>query len=253
MKTHLRTAMVSTIIALLIFGNVRYLPAHEKETPTQASISAINVQSPSSFNLSNENASVPALKRLKSLKAQVRFSSQPQPAYVSESSQTAESEPERKTRTTQTYGDVIPAQYGKAYGVLSCAAIDLSENLIWGDDQALIDAKNGVCEYANSPQVGYAGCHLLAAHNNGAFGKLESIKIGDLVSVETDYGNYVYSVDSCQDGTVTADAGTVIADDGTVLISLDDPVDRLYMYTCYPFGYFGATDKRYVVRATLVE
>lgn len=94
---------------------------------------------------------------------------------------------------------------------------------------------------------------MLCAHNNGAFSLLQYVSIGDKFVVDTNYGRYVYQVDSAHAGTVTADGGTVVADDGTVLVNLADGMDRLYMYTCYPFGYYQSTPQRYVVMATLVS
>lgn len=161
-----------------------------------------------------------------------------------------EAEPEPKT---SVWGAVTPAGYGTSYGTISCSKIGLYSSLIWGDDQGLLDSRKGVCQYTGSYQVGYGGCHLLCAHNNGAFSLLQYVSIGDKFVVDTNYGRYVYQVDSARAGTVTADGGTVVADDGTVLVNLADGTDRLYMYTCYPFGYYQSTPQRYVVRATLVS
>lgn len=161
-----------------------------------------------------------------------------------------EVEPEPKT---SVWGAVTPAGYGTSYGTISCSEIGLYSSLIWGDDQGLLDSRKGVCQYTGSYQVGYGGCHLLCAHNNGAFSLLQYVSIGDKFVVDTNYGRYVYQVDSARAGTVTADGGTVVADDGTVLVNLADGTDRLYMYTCYPFGYYQSTLQRYVVRATLVS
>lgn len=94
---------------------------------------------------------------------------------------------------------------------------------------------------------------MLCAHNNGAFSLLQYVSIGDKFVVDTNYGQFVYQVDSACAGTVTSDGGTVVADDGTVLVNLADGMDRLYMYTCYPFWYYQSTPQRYVVRATLVS
>lgn len=52
-------------------------------------------------------------------------------------------------------------------------------------------------------------------------------------------------------GYVSSDASTVIADDGTVLVNFTDGIDKLIMYTCYPFGYYSPTNQRYVVQAVL--
>lgn len=161
-----------------------------------------------------------------------------------------ETEPELRT---SVWGAVTPASYGTSYGTISCSKIGLYSSLIWGDDQGLLDSRKGVCQYTGSYQVGYGGCHLLCAHNNGAFSLLQYVSIGDKFVVDTNYGQFVYQVDSARAGTVTSDGGTVVADDGTVLVNLADGMDRLYMYTCYPFGYYQSTPQRYVVMATLVS
>ena len=69
--------------------------------------------------------------------------------------------------------------------------------------------------------------------------------------MDTDYGEYVYSVTLAKPGYVSSDASTVIADDGTVLVDFSDGIDKLIMYTCYPFGYYDSTNQRYVVQAVL--
>ena len=116
----------------------------------------------------------------------------------------------------------------------------------------MINTAQGVYEYTGTSQIGYPGCHLLAAHNSSVFSLLQYASVGDIFTVTTEYGRYAYEVDSCRSGNVTADAETIVASDGTVLVNLEDSDDRLYMYTCYPFGYYGATNQRYVVRATLI-
>ena len=40
-------------------------------------------------------------------------------------------------------------------------------------------------------------------------------------------------------------------DDGTVLVNFTDGIDKLIMYTCYPFGCYSPTNQRYVVQAVL--
>lgn len=152
---------------------------------------------------------------------------------------------------TSVWGDVTPATYGLAYGTITCDDIGLDAPLVWGDDQIILNQRGGVYQYPSSAQIGYSGCHLLCSHNDSTLSSLEYVSIGDEFVVTTDYGKYVYVVDSAQAGTVTDDASTVIGEDGSVLVDLSDENDRLYMYTCYPFGYYEATSQRYVVRATL--
>lgn len=167
----------------------------------------------------------------------------------------AQQEEERQrilNSTTYVWDEVSAPVYGQSYASITCDEIGLSSRLYWGDDQSMINTAQGVYEYTGTSQIGYPGCHLLAAHNNSVFSLLQYASVGDIFTVTTEYGRYAYEVDSCRNGNVTADAETIIADDGTVLVNLGDSNDRLYMYTCYPFGYYGATNQRYVVRATLI-
>ena len=154
--------------------------------------------------------------------------------------------------TTYVWSKVSTPTYGQSYASITCDEIGLSSRLYWGDDQSMINTAQGVYEYTGTSQIGYPGCHLLAAHNSSVFSLLQYASVGDIFTVATEYGRYAYEVDSCRSGNVTADAGTIVASDGTVLVNLGDSDDRLYMYTCYPFGYYGATNQRYVVRATLI-
>lgn len=122
---------------------------------------------------------------------------------------------------------------------------------VWGDDQSLLNQRGGVYQYPGSYQVGVTGGHLLCSHNDSVFSLLQYVSIGDDFVVDTDYGEYVYSVTLAMPGYVSSDASTVIADDGTVLVNFTDGIDKLIMYTCYPFGYYSPTNQRYVVQAVL--
>lgn len=122
---------------------------------------------------------------------------------------------------------------------------------VWGDDQSLLNQRGGVYQYPGSYQVGVTEGHLLCSHNDSVFSLLQYVSIGDDFVVDTDYGEYVYSVTLAMPGYVSSDASTVIADDGTVLVNFTDGIDKLIMYTCYPFGYYSPTNQRYVVQAVL--
>lgn len=152
---------------------------------------------------------------------------------------------------TSVWGDVAPAAWGQAYGTITCDAIGLNASLIWGDDQSLLNQRGGVYQYPGSYQVGVTEGHLLCSHNDSVFSLLQYVSIGDNFVVDTDYGEYVYSVTLAKPGYVSSDASTVIADDGTVLVNFTDGIDKLIMYTCYPFGCYSPTNQRYVVQAVL--
>jgi LPXTG-site transpeptidase (sortase) family protein len=92
---------------------------------------------------------------------------------------------------------------------------------------------------------------LICSHNYGEFAKLANLSIGDKIIIQTDYGKYVYRVTLAKSGEVTSDSTNIIDKNGTALLDLNNSVDMLYMYTCYPFGFYGATNQRYVVQAVL--
>ena len=178
----------------------------------------------------------------------------PEPAAFPEPSPTPQPEPSpgptpEPAAATSVWGDIAPAAWGQAYGTITCDAIGLNASLIWGDDQSLLNQRGGVYQYPGSYQVGVTGGHLLCSHNDSVFSLLQYVSIGDNFVVDTDYGEYVYSVTLAKPGYVSSDASTVIADDGTVLVNFTDEIDKLIMYTCYPFGYYSPTNQRYVVQA----
>lgn len=151
------------------------------------------------------------------------------------------------------YGEVVPASYGNTYASIECKKAGIDTSIIWGDDETCLGRSSYVSQYVGSKQIGDIGGHLLCAHNYGVFSKLARVSLGDTFIVRTAYGTYVYQVDFCGFGTVTEAGDNIVSADGVALIDLSDTEDRLYMYTCYPFGYYGATSQRYVVRATIVS
>lgn len=147
---------------------------------------------------------------------------------------------------------VVPATYGTKYGTISCGSAGISADLVWGDDYGILGLNNTVAQYTGSNQIGYGGCHLLLSHNYSVFSNLQYVSYGDVFTIVTTYGTYQYQVDQIESGYVTGDSGNIVSSDGNYLVNLQDSVDRLYMYTCYPFDFYDATEQRYVVRATRI-
>ena len=175
---------------------------------------------------------------------------EPSPSPIPEPTPSPTPAPTHEPATaTSVWGDVAPAARSQAYGTITCDAIGLSASLIWDDDQSLLNQRGGVYQYPGSYQVGVTGGHLLCAHNDSVFSLLQYVSIGDDFVVNTDYGEYVYSITLAKPGYVSSDASTVIADDGTVLVNFTDGIDKLIMYICYPFGYYSPTNQKYVVQA----
>lgn len=92
----------------------------------------------------------------------------------------------------------------------------------FGDNHSVL--RKGVGMWMNSRFCGQAGKTVLSAHVTSHFYELEDTEVGDLVTVDTVYGQYTYQVSETQ-----------IFDyrDETLLMP-DGEEDTLLMYTCYP-------------------
>ena len=82
---------------------------------------------------------------------------------------------------------------------------------------------------------------LLLRHRDSVFRNLGDLKLGDFLTVKTDYGKFVYEVQKIR---------IVKADDRTVIVPTPDAV--LTLSTYYPFRFIGNAPKRYIVQAGLV-
>jgi sortase A len=98
-----------------------------------------------------------------------------------------------------------------------------------------------VGHYVGSVLPGVSDNSVLAGHRDSVFRNLGDVKLGDLMTVRTDYGVFVYEVHKIR---------IVKADDKTVIVPTADAV--LTLSTCYPFRYVGNAPKRYIVQAGLV-
>ena len=103
------------------------------------------------------------------------------------------------------------------------------------------ELKKGVGHYVGSVLPGVSDNSVLAGHRDSVFRNLGEVKLGDLMTVRTDYGVFVYEVHKIR---------IVKADDKTVIVPTDEAV--LTLSTCYPFRFVGNAPKRYIVQAGLV-
>ena len=103
------------------------------------------------------------------------------------------------------------------------------------------ELKKGVGHYVGSVLPGVSDNSVLAGHRDSVFRNLGNVKLGDLMTVRTDYGVFVYEVHKIR---------IVKADDKTVIVPTADSV--LTLSTCYPFRFVGNAPKRYIVQAGLV-
>ncbi len=113
--------------------------------------------------------------------------------------------------------------------------------LYFGDSKAIL--RKGVGQYMGSNFPGEGKTIITSAHNNSYYNCLQYLETGDTVTIETNYGTYVYEV-----------AETAIkpnTDKSALRLAAEE--ETLVMYTCYPFDQRGLTSKRYFVYAKLIS
>ncbi len=93
----------------------------------------------------------------------------------------------------------------------------------------------------HTPLPGQAGNVVLVGHRDTHFSQLKSLKAGDEIHTQTQYGDSVYLVSEMR-----------IAHQDQILLTQQTQDDRLTLITCYPFDDpMPNTPWRYVVTATL--
>lgn len=128
---------------------------------------------------------------------------------------------------------------GSVFGSLYIARLDKEIPIIEGTGAK--ELKQGVGHYVGSVLPGFSDNSVLAGHRDSVFRNLGNIQLGDLLTVRTDWGLFVYEVNKIR---------IVQADDKTVIVPTSDAV--LTLSTCYPFRFVGNAPQRYIVQAGLV-
>jgi len=130
--------------------------------------------------------------------------------------------------------------FGDKFGDLVIKTADINVPVYHGDREE--ELLKGVGHYNGSRFPGEGSNVVLAGHRNSVFGKLKNVAKGDIVSFNTTYGEYIYSITEIK---------IVNGNDSSIVQPLNS--EKLTMYTCYPFDYIGSAPKRYVVICDLVK
>jgi sortase A len=137
--------------------------------------------------------------------------------------------------------DIQYPRLGELYAMLTCERIQLDVPVYWGDTTKILNA--GVGQYMGSFLPGFDRSILLSAHNTTYFKPIEQIIVGDIVSYDTNYGEFQYIVEEVSIMSV-GEAEDIL----NQLLALHE--EKLIMYTCYPFqSLVGSKDKRIFVFA----
>lgn len=145
------------------------------------------------------------------------------------------------------YTDTVPSsvmtfpKYGDCYGELRIESADIKAPLYYGDNDKLL--KKGVCQYIGTMFIGSGTTVLISGHNNTYLHTLGAVEVGDKIEIDTNYGSYVYEVDSV----------TIEKANDSSWYNLDADHENLELYTCYPFDALGITRYRFCVGARYVS
>lgn len=140
---------------------------------------------------------------------------------------------------TQEVPRYVTPHVGSVFASLSIPRLKKVFPIVEGTETSQL--KKGIGHYLGSVLPGFADNSVLAGHRDSYFRNLGQIKIGDLMTVTTDWGVFVYEVHRIR---------IVKADDKTVIVPTPNAV--LTLSTCYPFRFIGNAPKRYIVQAGLV-
>lgn len=127
--------------------------------------------------------------------------------------------------------------YETIYGQITCARIGLDAPLIFGDSMNALD--EGAAQSTASFIPGYGGTILAGGHNNTYFNCLQNITEGDVIRIDTSYGQYAYQVSSV----------SIHDKNDSDAYPLSRDREQLILYTCHPFDALGTVSNRYFVYA----
>lgn len=131
--------------------------------------------------------------------------------------------------------------YKEKYATIKIPTISLELPVYHGDTLDIL--KYGVGHYAGSYFPGEGGSIIMAAHNNeGFFRRLPEVKIEDIITISTIYGEFTYQVTNT----------LITSENDLASFPIKDTEELLILYTCYPVTAIGHTDSRYLVYAKKV-
>ncbi len=137
---------------------------------------------------------------------------------------------------------IVYPKRGALYAKLAIESVGLITDVYFDDSDAAL-SRGGVGQNYSSKIPGYGKPILISGHNNGKFNALQHVKVGDVVTITTNYGIYEYQIREC----VVKDKD----DPGAVDLTKDQ--EELTLYTCYPFTMLGLTRQRYFVYADKIS
>ena len=141
-----------------------------------------------------------------------------------------------ENESTVNMSEIQVPESNTRYGTISCERIALSAPLYYGDNEAVL--QDGTGQYPNNTLPGMGKPMLVSGHDVTYFEPLADVKIGDIITIVTDYGTFRYGVTSKK----------ILDKSDQSAYDLEQDKEQLILYTCYPFGQLvGERDNRFFV------
>lgn len=132
--------------------------------------------------------------------------------------------------------------YESQYASLIIEKIGVNLPIYYGTSDNVL--KLGVGQSPNGYFPGEGGSIICMAHNFSTFLKrLGELQNGDIIIINTGYGNFEYEVFEEK----------IVAETNLESTPIQSDEEILYLFTCYPFNNIGYTYDRYLVSAKLVK
>jgi sortase A len=123
---------------------------------------------------------------------------------------------------------------------LEAPSAKLSATVLEGSDDKTLRRAAGHIEGTAFP--GDDGNIGIAGHRDTTFSRVQHLKLGDTITLETLAGEFEYRVSK-----------TMIVQPDAIEVLDPTPQPTLTLVTCYPFTYLGNAPKRYILRAELIH
>ncbi len=150
------------------------------------------------------------------------------------------------TKNNKDIADTISAEdfspdHGETVGLLHIPRLEAELPIVEGTDEDELD--KGVGHYAGTAYPFQNDQIVLSGHRDTVFRRMGELEIGDILTVEMEYGERAYEI---------VDTKIVDADDRTIIVPTA-PDEVLTVTTCYPFSFIGSAPDRYIITALPVD
>ncbi|MDE5771475.1 MAG: class D sortase [Ruminococcus sp.] len=140
---------------------------------------------------------------------------------------------------TNETGEIIRPHFAELYAVIKSDAFELDVPVYWGSDRELFE--RGACQSSSSVLVGEEGNTVISAHEDTFFSELNTLKSGDIITINTNYGQFTYKVKELIEFS---------KDDNKYVVPSEET--KLTLYTCKK-DVLGSADERIGVICELTE